>query len=984
MPDGIRLTNAYVEIGPDVNTVQFSLAGARAGQAFAKAMNDAATKAANAPAAKITKDVEAAWSSVRSTITSAATGAANAVVGSMQVASKSVSILANTVNSTAGGLRSFGTAMTQYVSAPIALASAAATKFGLDMAMNLEDATVALRALLPAGYDVDAMLTRLQAFSKSSPVFDISQVLDFTRTLVGAGVAAQQTEPMLDALNKIFVTYGVTGDKAAAALLGVSQVFTKGKAQAQELTLQIGQQIPIWHLLSEASGQSIEQLQSLSEAGQFSSQMFSDLLLKIGQMPAVTASAAAGSQTLRASWNQLKESLQQQLGEAFLAQFPAIKQALADLTPALEWLVTKFVSGIPGAIFGVTEFIAAFKDPQGTLDKIRTIGPAFDSIVNAVEKLKAMYDQLTPQQQKWIGDILHLVAVAGPGFVVISKVLSGIAATVGLISVLLDPWAALILGVAAAVGFLGLKLYQIWHSPITEANRFRDAINAFVDAWSRGWKEEVEPAAKGLLDSVQANLIPAFDHLLHALGFDSWSELGTWLGANIPKAIAILIDGVRFMADRWADLIFVISDVITVSKGIIHVFDEIDAAIHPWVEDLISAFDHLVAGAKQTWNELYDIFAAPTRFAIEVVYDKGIVPLFNMVSDALNLGWKLPEFHPDLNAPHFASGGVVPGNGSEGDWVPFFGTAGERVLSLDEVSALGGYGGINALISSMRHYADGGILGSIGDIAGWVGGKASSPVPGGIVSSISSAMNLITSSINGITDSKWGQLIKGVGHTILDSFLAKINPLDKAAKTTFLPPGSLGGAVPTGSLAQWIAAAESITGVGASWTSGLTTLIMRESGGNPNAINNWDINAQNGDPSRGLMQTIGSTFAAYRDPALSNNIYDPVANIVAGIRYIISRYGSIGNVQQANASMPPMGYDSGGIIPPGDTLVRNNTGQNEHIFNPSQSRAISDGLTGPRVVHVTIIQDGFEQHVEAVLDQHDRAIVRELRAGRRK
>src|SRR5258707_211728 len=37
----------------------------------------------------------------------------------------------------------------------------------------------------------------------------------------------------------------------------------------------------------------------------------------------------------------------------------------------------------------------------------------------------------------------------------------------------------------------------------------------------------------------------------------------------------------------------------------------------------------------------------------------------------------------------------------------------------------------------------------------------------------------------------------------------------------------------------------------------------QESGGNPRAINLWDINAQRGD-SRGLMQVIGSTFAAYR------------------------------------------------------------------------------------------------------------------------
>lgn len=67
--------------------------------------------------------------------------------------------------------------------------------------------------------------------------------------------------------------------------------------------------------------------------------------------------------------------------------------------------------------------------------------------------------------------------------------------------------------------------------------------------------------------------------------------------------------------------------------------------------------------------------------------------------------------------------------------------------------------------------------------------------------------------------------------------------------------------------------------------------MQTESGGNPNAINLTDINAQHGDPSRGLLQTIGSTFAAYHVPGTSSNIYDPLANIAAAINYAVHTYG---------------------------------------------------------------------------------------------
>jgi hypothetical protein len=73
-------------------------------------------------------------------------------------------------------------------------------------------------------------------------------------------------------------------------------------------------------------------------------------------------------------------------------------------------------------------------------------------------------------------------------------------------------------------------------------------------------------------------------------------------------------------------------------------------------------------------------------------------------------------------------------------------------------------------------------------------------------------------------------------------------------------------------------------------------VIEHESGGDPRARNDVDVNAQNGDPSRGLMQTIGATFSAYRNPALSNDIFDPAANIYAGLAYGIARYGSIASI----------------------------------------------------------------------------------------
>ncbi|WP_197321613.1 transglycosylase SLT domain-containing protein [Saccharomonospora sp. NB11] len=71
----------------------------------------------------------------------------------------------------------------------------------------------------------------------------------------------------------------------------------------------------------------------------------------------------------------------------------------------------------------------------------------------------------------------------------------------------------------------------------------------------------------------------------------------------------------------------------------------------------------------------------------------------------------------------------------------------------------------------------------------------------------------------------------------------------------------------------------------------IRTVIEKESSGDPRAINLWDINAKRGTPSKGLMQTIDSTFNAHKLPGY-DDIYDPVSNIIAGTRYTLDRYGS--------------------------------------------------------------------------------------------
>jgi SLT domain-containing protein len=127
-----------------------------------------------------------------------------------------------------------------------------------------------------------------------------------------------------------------------------------------------------------------------------------------------------------------------------------------------------------------------------------------------------------------------------------------------------------------------------------------------------------------------------------------------------------------------------------------------------------------------------------------------------------------------------------------------------------------------------------------------------------------------------------------------------------------------------------------------------------ESSGNPNAIQTTDINAQRGDPSKGLLQVIGSTFRdtlnRHGHPELiPAGQYDPWANMIAAIYYTVDKFGSLAKWNAAIGGNPNP-YDNGGMLPVGWSQVYNGTASPEAVMTDRQwsiaSRAMNHVIGG--------------------------------------
>lgn len=161
--------------------------------------------------------------------------------------------------------------------------------------------------------------------------------------------------------------------------------------------------------------------------------------------------------------------------------------------------------------------------------------------------------------------------------------------------------------------------------------------------------------------------------------------------------------------------------------------------------------------------------------------------------------------------------------------------------------------------------------------------------------------------------------------------------------------------------------------------------INKESGGNPNAVNNWDSNAKAGNPSKGLLQVIKTTFDAYAGKYKSKGQTDPYANIYAAVRYASSRYGSGWSARMAR----PGGYKIGGPMVPGLSMVGEagpelvaSDGSHRVISASETQRLVRQGLAGGKggmaIVPTSLTVKIGEREFLAMLDDETRAVLADM------
>lgn len=459
--------------------------------------------------------------------------------------------------------------------------------------------------------------------------------------------------------------------------------------------------------------------------------------------------------------------------------------------------------------------------------------------------------------------------------------------------------------------------FKDWMSGLwdTISEKIQEVWNGIKDFFADIW-QQIYNVIEGPLKFIEGT-IGAVMYAIYAVIYTVWEVIKfalekAWKWIS-DTASAVFVPVANFFSDIWNGIKDTAAGIWNSIKGVLGgIWDSIK-------EKAMDAFSSVWKFIKDGFNNLRDTLGGIVKGIANAI----VKPIGGAVNGVINgVNWVLDKVGSDKQfalweVPKFARGtGGVPKdtlgivNDQKGSTYkemivpphgkPFIPEGRDVVLPLEKGTKIMPANQTKSFLEELPHFANG-----IGDFFGGIWDTVKD-FTGNVWDYITHPSKIVQIAIDKFTDfsgafEPWISVAKGAVSTVFDSVVGFVKGIfDTQSNVNYNPSAGV---------EQWrTLAIRALQMTGQYSEANLQRLLYQmqtESGGNPNAINNWDINAVNGTPSKGLMQVIDPTFRAYAMPGYDKNIYDPLSNMLASIRYAVSRYGSLA------AAYRGVGYENG-------------------------------------------------------------------------
>jgi tape measure domain-containing protein len=680
------------------------------------------------------------------------------------------------------------------------------------------------------------------------------------------------------------------------------------------------------------------------------------------------------------------------------------EKAIGKALDGIIKTVQKWASNLGKAV--ETAFKTVSKFFTGKLDWEKAIGKALDGIIKTVQNWGKTIGKAFETVVKTIGNVFKGIGTA---------IMYAFILPVGIAAMILKP---LVEPLKKAFNTLVKDVQNIWNGLV---NWLKPIFTAVINAWEKAW-DGISDFFTTLWEGIKSiitNAITAISKTVSTILGTIRSVWETVWGA-IKDFFETIWNGMKAVFDPIIEAISnAISTALSTIQGIWEtvwgaikdffgsVWDGMKAIFEPIISGISSTISSTLDTISNVWNTMWnglkDAFGGIWDGIKQAAADgmNAVIGVINAGVDAIDGVWKFFTGHETsihhLGKVSFEQGGTVKrhlsviNDAADEDWKELLefpdGTLGmsqqrnwtgylpegTKVHNGKETKAIMSRAGI-------RHYADGGIIGSlenaaesvidwgkgsIENIGSWLGDKFT-----GIMkflahplentkSLIEGAAKKVMPTISGFADlasGTIGKIVEPAGEWV------KKNLEDELSK--MIDAMGAGGAMPAEAYGPMIRAAAAYMhqDINDFNVDMIERIIGNESGGNPAAINLWDSNAMAGTPSKGILQFIDPTFNNYAMPG-HTNIWNPMDQLIAlfndatwrgdmGMGYN-GKYGE----WTGNASGPsgPRMYGNGGEILKSEMLIAGEDGK-EYIVNPNKDTA--DELLAKAITDRATVQPG--------------------------
>lgn len=564
------------------------------------------------------------------------------------------------------------------------------------------------------------------------------------------------------------------------------------------------------------------------------------------------------------------------------------------------------------------------------------VAPILEALVPIIQKVAKWFSSLSGTSKTIIVVIGGIAMVISALLPILAVVAGGIAAAGGAMAFLtgvLLPVAGIIAGIIAVVAAVVAVIknwgditdwlsekwsaFKDWMSGLwdTISEKIQEVWNGIKDFFADIW-EQIYNVIEGPLKFIEGT-IGAVMYAIQAVIYTVWEVIkfalkSAWDWIS-DTASAIFTPVANFFSGIWNGIKDTATGIWNSIKGTLGgIWDSIK-------EKAMDAFSSVWKFIKDGFNNLKDTLGGIVKGIANAIVKpiggavNGVIKGVNWVLDKVGSDkqfalWKVPKFargtggipKDTLGIVNDQKGStykemIVPPHGK-----PFIPEGRDVVLPLEKGTKIMPANQTKSFLEELPHFASG-----IGDFFGGIWSTVKD-FTGNVWDYITHPSKIVQIAIDKFTDltgafEPWISVAKGAVNTVFDSVVGFVKGIfDTQSHVNYNPSAGV---------EQWrTLATRALQMTGQYSEANLERLLYQmqtESGGNPNAINNWDINAINGTPSKGLMQVIDPTFRAYAKPGYDKNIYDPLSNMLASIRYAVSTYGSLA------AAYRGVGYEDG-------------------------------------------------------------------------